>query len=174
MPPCRCSLCEGAERATHTIAVHMRNEIKIRFVKMQKERQQEQQQEQQQQQQQAQQPTQPPAPEKPPVPPEHQPLVQGFEHTLKACLANNNPSYTKKLEDVSKRLDILTDKLRYHEVEVPVLQNLQGLCQYLSARDYQSALYYHQQLVSTSNPDQTAQYLNGLKVLINIAKALNC
>eukprot|EP00052_Salpingoeca_macrocollata_P029142 m.290441 g.290441 ORF g.290441 m.290441 type:complete len:76 (+) comp22950_c2_seq30:797-1024(+) len=55
MPPCRCSLCEGAERATHTIAVHMRNEIKIRFVKMQKERQQEQQQEQQQQQQQAQQ-----------------------------------------------------------------------------------------------------------------------
>lgn len=63
-------------------------------------------------------PPQPPAPvEKGPIPAEHQILKSVFDTLLNNCLnANNQPTLKRKLDDVTKKLEVLYDKLRESSV----------------------------------------------------------
>jgi protein transport protein SEC31 len=55
--------------------------------------------------------------EKGPIPAEHQILKTVFDALLTKCLsANNQPTVKRKLDDVSKKLDVLYDKLRDNTV----------------------------------------------------------
>lgn len=60
------------------------------------------------------QPPQPPAPvEKGPIPAENQIIQQVFDTLLNKCLSSTTvPTTKRKLEDVSKKLEVLYDKLR--------------------------------------------------------------
>ncbi len=51
--------------------------------------------------------------EKPPIPIENQKIQSVFDGLLNKCMSiTNGPAAKRKLEDVSKKLDVLYDKLR--------------------------------------------------------------
>eukprot|EP00047_Mylnosiga_fluctuans_P021472 m.105110 g.105110 ORF g.105110 m.105110 type:complete len:1295 (+) comp8909_c0_seq2:143-4027(+) len=107
-----------------------------------------------------------------PIPEPYQYMVGCFDACLAACSAHNNPTYKKKLDDVSRRLETLKDKLRANDIDMSVAQQLHYMAAYIQNNDFGNALLMHQQCVQTSNPDQTGSYLTALKTLFTIAKSL--
>ncbi|XP_021915542.1 protein transport protein Sec31A isoform X3 [Zootermopsis nevadensis] len=136
---------------------------------------------QQQQQQQQQQHLSPVAPAKVaeppkpkgPIPEEHMYLQTVFEELRNRCSCTTNSAQLKrKLEDVSRKLEILYDALRESKLSPSTLQGLHQIVQMVQIGDYTGGLALHTQLVSGSDFSQIANFMPGLKVLLQSAMLL--
>uniref|UniRef100_A0A182SHD3 SRA1/Sec31 domain-containing protein n=1 Tax=Anopheles maculatus TaxID=74869 RepID=A0A182SHD3_9DIPT len=101
---------------------------------------------------QQQQPMQPPAPEppkqKPPLPEQYVFMQTVFEELKKQCVASaGNPQTKRKLEDVSKRLEMLYDLLRENRLSQNTLNSLNQLVALIQAGDYANGIGLHTQMV---------------------------
>uniref|UniRef100_A0A182XC07 Protein transport protein Sec31A n=1 Tax=Anopheles quadriannulatus TaxID=34691 RepID=A0A182XC07_ANOQN len=132
----------------------------------------------QQQQQQQQQPVAvPAAPEppkqKPPLPEQYVFLQTVFEELKKQCVASaGNPQTKRKLEDVSKRLEMLYDLLRENRLSQNTLNSLNQLVALVQAGDYANGIGLHTQMVSGPDFAQIASFMPGIKVLLQSAMQL--
>uniref|UniRef100_U5EYS2 Protein transport protein Sec31A n=1 Tax=Corethrella appendiculata TaxID=1370023 RepID=U5EYS2_9DIPT len=133
-----------------------------------------QQQQQQQQQPQRQQPVIPEPPkQKPPLPEEYVYLQTVFEELKKQCINTaGNPQTKRKLEDVTKRLESLYDLLRENRLSPNTLASLNQLVQLIQNGDYANGLGLHTQIVSGPDFAQIANFMPGIKVLLQSAMQL--
>uniref|UniRef100_A0A182Y5Z2 Protein transport protein Sec31A n=1 Tax=Anopheles stephensi TaxID=30069 RepID=A0A182Y5Z2_ANOST len=124
-----------------------------------------------------QQPMQPPAPEppkqKPPLPEQYVFMQTVFEELKKQCVASaGNPQTKRKLEDVSKRLEMLYDLLRENRLSQNTLNSLNQLVALIQAGDYANGIGLHTQMVSGPDFSQIASFMPGIKVLLQSAMQL--
>uniref|UniRef100_A0A336KN30 Protein transport protein Sec31A n=1 Tax=Culicoides sonorensis TaxID=179676 RepID=A0A336KN30_CULSO len=133
-----------------------------------------QQQQQQQQQPQVQQPVvaEPPKP-KAPLPEEFIYLQTVFEELRNLCInAASNPQSKRKLEDVSKRLEVLYDLLRENRLSPNTLAQLNQLVQLIQVGDYANGLSLHTQMASGPDFATIASFMPGIKILLQSAMQL--
>ncbi|KTG06440.1 hypothetical protein cypCar_00040462, partial [Cyprinus carpio] len=78
----------------------------------------------------------------------------------------------RKLDDASKRLESLYDKLRDQALSPSILGGLHEISRCVSARNYQQGLEVHTQVVSSSNFSEISAFMPVLKVLMTIANKL--
>uniref|UniRef100_A0A182PKW7 Protein transport protein Sec31A n=1 Tax=Anopheles epiroticus TaxID=199890 RepID=A0A182PKW7_9DIPT len=124
-----------------------------------------------------QQPVQPAAPEppkqKPPLPEQYVFMQTVFEELKKQCVASaGNPQTKRKLEDVSKRLEMLYDLLRENRLSQNTLNSLNQLVALVQAGDYANGIGLHTQMVSGPDFAQIASFMPGIKVLLQSAMQL--
>ncbi len=98
--------------------------------------------------------------------------IQSLTALANGCAAFNLPPLERrKLDDVSKRLGSLFDKLRGRQVSPAVFEQLQQLSQYLAAGDAAKALEVHLQIATSDWADNGA-WLMGVKRLIEMTSKL--
>ncbi|XP_014223575.1 protein transport protein Sec31A [Trichogramma pretiosum] len=117
-----------------------------------------------------------PEPEKPkaPIPEEHKKLQSTFNELKDRCFeVARNPQLKKKIEDVSRKLEVFYDYLREQKISPSTLQGLHQICDTVQAGDYQGGLSIHTQLVSGPDFSQIASFMPGIKVLLQTALQLN-
>uniref|UniRef100_A0A182MXT3 Protein transport protein Sec31A n=1 Tax=Anopheles dirus TaxID=7168 RepID=A0A182MXT3_9DIPT len=122
-------------------------------------------------------PAQPAAPEppkqKPPLPEQYVFMQTVFEELKKQCVASaGNPQTKRKLEDVSKRLEMLYDLLRENRLSQNTLNCLNQLVALIQAGDYANGIGLHTQMVSGPDFSQIASFMPGIKVLLQSAMQL--
>uniref|UniRef100_A0A182WEU1 Protein transport protein Sec31A n=1 Tax=Anopheles minimus TaxID=112268 RepID=A0A182WEU1_9DIPT len=120
---------------------------------------------------------QPAAPEppkqKPPLPEQYVFMQTVFEELKKQCVASaGNPQTKRKLEDVSKRLEMLYDLLRENRLSQNTLNALNQLVALVQAGDYANGIGLHTQMVSGPDFSQIASFMPGIKVLLQSAMQL--
>ncbi|XP_055625156.1 protein transport protein Sec31A isoform X2 [Toxorhynchites rutilus septentrionalis] len=114
-----------------------------------------------------------PPKQKLPIPEEYIYLQTVFEELKKQCInAAGNPQTKRKLEDVSKRLEVLYDLLREHKLSQNTLAALSQLVQLIQAGDYANGIGLHTQMVSGHDFAQIAAFMPGIKVLLQSAMQL--
>jgi len=119
-------------------------------------------------------PQEPPAPIlKGPIPSEHLTLQETFNGLAERCKNTaNNPHTKRKLDDVSKRLEALYDKLREQKMSNPILEGLHEIAQACQDRDYPRGLMAHTRLISSGSFSEISTFMPGLKSLMQIATQL--
>ncbi|XP_066549932.1 protein transport protein Sec31A isoform X1 [Amia ocellicauda] len=111
--------------------------------------------------------------EKREIPPEHLVLKSTFDGLVQRCqLAAADPQTKRKLDDASKRLEYLYDKLRAQSLSGNILAGLHEVGRCVEMRDYQQALAVHTQIVSSSNFSEISAFMPILKVVMTIANKL--
>ncbi|EZA50823.1 Protein transport protein Sec31A [Ooceraea biroi] len=108
-------------------------------------------------------------PEKPkaPIPEQHVHLKTIFDELRNQCYENaKNPQIKKKIEDVSKKLEVLYDCLRENKLSQNTLQTLHQISQMIQDGNYTAGLDLHTQLVSGPDFSQIASFMPGIKVLL--------
>nr|XP_015201749.1 PREDICTED: protein transport protein Sec31B [Lepisosteus oculatus] len=111
--------------------------------------------------------------EKREIPPEHLVLKTTFDSLVQRCLlAAGDPQTKRKLDDASKRLEYLYDKLREHALSPSILAGLHEVGRCIEGRNYQQALAVHTQIVSSSNFSEISAFMPVLKVVMTIANKL--
>ncbi|XP_071829619.1 protein transport protein Sec31A-like isoform X2 [Apostichopus japonicus] len=117
-----------------------------------------------------------PEPEKPkaPIPSEHQILCEVFDALAKRCMdrGGSNPQMKRKLDDVSRKLGILYDRLREGRVSQMISQGLHQIIAAIQAYDYHEGLRIYTHLVSSGNFSEISAFMPGLKVLLQVANQL--
>ncbi|XP_070545254.1 protein transport protein Sec31A-like isoform X2 [Ptychodera flava] len=114
-----------------------------------------------------------PPKEKAPIPTEHQVLCDTFDGLTQRCSsAATNPQMKRKLDDVTKRLNALYDKLRENVLSPNVLSGLHEISQAINNYDYQHGLGVHQHIVASGNFSEIGNFMPGLKVLMQVATQL--
>lgn len=114
-----------------------------------------------------------PVKEKGPIPPEHQILQDIFEDLRHQCQqVATNPQIRRKLDELSKKLENLYDKLRENSLTNAVILALHQIIQSVQQSDYQGALSIHSQLVSSANFSEISNFMPGIKVLLQTAQQL--
>uniref|UniRef100_T1JFC4 Protein transport protein Sec31A n=1 Tax=Strigamia maritima TaxID=126957 RepID=T1JFC4_STRMM len=116
-----------------------------------------------------------PEPPKPkaPIPAENQILYDVYEDLKHRCeAAANNPQMKRKLDDVSRKLETLYDKLRENELSQSTVLGLHQLVQLIQQFNYQNALATHAHIVSTSAFSEISTFMPALKVLLQTAQQL--
>jgi len=78
----------------------------------------------------------------------------------------------RKLTDVAKKLEILYDKLRANSLPPTTTTGLHQMVQHIWACDYNSCLQVINQMVSGGSFALLAEFLPGVKVLIQVASQL--
>ncbi|XP_016341080.1 protein transport protein Sec31A-like [Sinocyclocheilus anshuiensis] len=78
----------------------------------------------------------------------------------------------RKLDDASKRLESLYDKLRDQALSPSILGGLHEISRCVGGRNYQQGLEVHTQVVSSSNFSEISAFMPVLKVLMTIANKL--
>ncbi|MGH0117299.1 UNVERIFIED_CONTAM: hypothetical protein FKN15_013822 [Acipenser sinensis] len=112
--------------------------------------------------------------EKKEIPQEHLVLKTTFDGLLKSCLlAAGDPQTKRKLDDASKRLEYLYDKLREQALTPNILGGLHEIGRCVEGRNYQQALAVHTQIVSSSNFSDISAFMPIVKVVITIANKLS-
>ncbi|XP_069741805.1 protein transport protein Sec31A isoform X2 [Narcine bancroftii] len=112
--------------------------------------------------------------EKKPIPEEHMILKITFDGLVQRCLlAAADPQTKRKLDDATKRLDYLYDKLRDHSLSPHILSGLHEIVRNVEGRNYQQALAIHTHVVSSSNFSEISAFMPVLKVVVTIANKLN-
>uniref|UniRef100_A0A9J8CEY1 Protein transport protein Sec31A n=1 Tax=Cyprinus carpio carpio TaxID=630221 RepID=A0A9J8CEY1_CYPCA len=107
------------------------------------------------------------------IPAEHMILKTTFSSLVQRCqLAAADPQTKRKLDDASKRLESLYDKLRDQALSPSILGGLHEISRCVSARNYQQGLEVHTQVVSSSNFSEISAFMPVLKVLMTIANKL--
>lgn len=131
-------------------------------------------QQQQQQQQEVVGRTETPQPvQKAPIPEEHIHLKTVFDELKHQCsCAANNPQTKRKLEDVGRKLELLYDALRELTLSANTLSSLHEMVQMIQSGNYTDGLSLHTQLVSGPDFAQIANFMPGLKVLLQCALQL--
>jgi len=98
--------------------------------------------------------------------------IQSLTALAKACAAYNLPPLEqRKLDDVTRRLGSLSDKLRQGGVSPVVFERLQQLCGFLAIGDAANALEMHVQITTSDWADNGA-WLMGVKRLIEMTSKL--
>ncbi|KAJ1529899.1 hypothetical protein ONE63_006629 [Megalurothrips usitatus] len=114
-----------------------------------------------------------PPPPKAPIPEEYVILQTVFDDLRNRCFhAANNPQSKRKLDEVSKKLEVLYDALRDMRLSSNTLQSLHQLVQMVQMGDYAGGLNLHTQLVSGPDFSQISSFMPGLKVLLQSALQL--
>ncbi|XP_034188166.2 COPII coat complex component secretory 31 isoform X1 [Osmia lignaria lignaria] len=117
-----------------------------------------------------------PEPEKPkpPIPEQHVHLKTVFDELKNQCFENaKNPQIKRKIEDVSKKLEVLYDCLRENKLSQNTLQGLHQISQMVQSGNYTGCLDLHTQLVSGPDFSQISSFMPGIKVLLLSALQLN-
>ncbi|XP_072524203.1 protein transport protein Sec31A [Salminus brasiliensis] len=107
------------------------------------------------------------------IPAEHTILKSTFDSLVQRCqLAATDPQTKRKLDDASKRIGSLYDKLREQTLSPSILTGLHEISCCVSGRNYQRALELHTQVVSSSNFSEISAFMPVLKVLMTIGNKL--
>ncbi|XP_012535073.2 protein transport protein Sec31A isoform X2 [Monomorium pharaonis] len=115
-------------------------------------------------------------PEKPkaPIPEQHVHLKTILDELKNQCYENaKNPQIKRKIEDVSKKLEVLYDCLRENKLSQNTLQMLHQISQMIQNGNYTGGLDLHTQLVSGPDFSQIASFMPGIKVLLLSALQLS-
>jgi len=121
---------------------------------------------------------QPPAQPEPPVvkaplPPEHEVLQTTLDRLRDACAAAApTPQIRRRLDDVSRKLEVLYDLLRGGAVADATISGLHQMVQYIQYGDFGSAQQIVQAVVQQSNFAQVSGFMPGVKSLVQIAQQL--
>ncbi|XP_043253863.1 protein transport protein Sec31A [Colletes gigas] len=111
---------------------------------------------------------------KPPIPEQHIHLKTVFDELKDQCHENaKNPQIKRKVEDVSKKLEVLYDCLRENKLSQNTLQGLHQISQLIQSGNYTGGLDLHTQLVSGPDFSQISSFMPGIKVLLLSALQLN-
>ncbi|GAB6018875.1 Protein transport protein Sec31A [Chamberlinius hualienensis] len=109
-----------------------------------------------------------------PIPNEHLILKDVFEELKISCLSNTtNMQIKRKLDDVSKKLEVLYNKLRENSLSPNTIHSLHQIVLFIQQRDYMSALAFHSQVVATVAFTEISGFMPGIKVLIQTAQQAN-
>ncbi|XP_068160795.1 protein transport protein Sec31A isoform X2 [Antennarius striatus] len=104
------------------------------------------------------------------IPAEHVVLKSTFDSLVQRCqLAARDPQTKRKLDDASKRLGYLYDKLREQSLSHNILNGLHEISRCVANQNYQRGLEVHTQVVSSSNFSEISAFMPILKVLMTIA-----
>ncbi|XP_067101649.1 protein transport protein Sec31A isoform X1 [Osmerus mordax] len=104
------------------------------------------------------------------IPAEHVVLKSTFDSLVQRCqLAAGDPQTKRKLEDASKRLGYLYDKLREQTLSHNILGGLHEISRCVAIQNYQRGLEVHTQVVSSSNFSDISAFMPILKVVMTIA-----
>ncbi|XP_076999112.1 protein transport protein Sec31A isoform X15 [Tamandua tetradactyla] len=110
---------------------------------------------------------------KKPIPDEHLILKTTFEDLIQRCLSSaTDPQTKRKLDDVSKRLEFLYDKLREQTLSPTIINGLHNIARSIETRNYLEGLNIHTHIVSTSNFSETSAFMPVLKVVLTQANKL--
>ncbi|XP_021566839.1 protein transport protein Sec31A isoform X9 [Carlito syrichta] len=110
---------------------------------------------------------------KKPIPDEHLILKTTFEDLIQRCLSSaTDPQTKRKLDDASKRLEVLYDKLREQTLSPTIASGLHNIARSIETRNYSEGLTIHTHIVSTSNFSETSAFMPVLKVVLTQAKKL--
>ncbi|KAG8454343.1 hypothetical protein GDO86_000831 [Hymenochirus boettgeri] len=108
-----------------------------------------------------------------PIPEEHLILKSTFEALVQRCLCSaSDPQTKRKLDDASKRLESLYDKLREQTLSLSILSGLHNIARSIESRNYVEGLNIHTHIVSTSNFSETSAFMPVLKVVLTQANKL--
>ncbi|XP_029659389.1 protein transport protein Sec31A isoform X1 [Formica exsecta] len=111
---------------------------------------------------------------KAPIPEQHIHLKTILDELKNQCYENaKNPQIKKKIEDVSKKLEVLYDCLRENKLSQNTLQGLHQISQMIQNGNYTGGLDLHTQLVSGPDFSQIASFMPGIKVLLLSALQLS-
>ncbi|XP_067672888.1 protein transport protein Sec31A-like isoform X1 [Haliotis asinina] len=120
-----------------------------------------------------------PAPEevkpvqKGPVPAEHKVLQEIFNLLVSNCSqAASSAQMKRKLEDVSRKLELLYDRLRDGTLSGNVIIGLHQIIQSVQQYDYNASLGIYTQMISQGNFSEISSFMPGIKVLIQSAAQL--
>ncbi|XP_058800032.1 protein transport protein Sec31A isoform X2 [Phymastichus coffea] len=116
-----------------------------------------------------------PEPEKPkaPIPEEHRQLQTIFNELKDQCFEKaKNPQIKRKIDDVSKKLEVFYDCLREQKISPNTLQGLHQISNAIQTGDYPGGLAVHTQLVSGPDFSLIASFMPGIKVLLQVALQL--
>ncbi|XP_020957515.1 protein transport protein Sec31A isoform X26 [Sus scrofa] len=107
---------------------------------------------------------------KKPIPDEHLVLKTTFEDLIQRCLSSaTDPQTKRKLDDASKRLEFLYDKLREQTLSPTIISGLHNIARSIETRNYSKGLTIHTHVVSTSNFSETSAFMPVLKVVLTQA-----
>ncbi|XP_051026714.1 protein transport protein Sec31A isoform X6 [Acomys russatus] len=110
---------------------------------------------------------------KKPIPDEHLILKNTFEDLIQRCLSSaTDPQTKRKLDDASKRLEFLYDKLREQTLSPTIINGLHSIARSIETRNYSEGLTVHTHIVSTSNFSETSAFMPVLKVVLSQASKL--
>ncbi|XP_024614651.1 protein transport protein Sec31A isoform X4 [Neophocaena asiaeorientalis asiaeorientalis] len=110
---------------------------------------------------------------KKPIPDEHLILKTTFEDLIQRCLSSaTDPQTKRKLDDASKRLECLYDKLREQTLSPTIINGLHNIARSIETRNYSEGLTIHTHIVSTSNFSETSAFMPVLKVVLTQANKL--
>ncbi|XP_029400784.1 protein transport protein Sec31A isoform X7 [Mus pahari] len=110
---------------------------------------------------------------KKPIPDEHLILKTTFEDLIQRCLSSaTDPQTKRKLDDASKRLELLYDKLREQTLSPTIINGLHSIARSIETRNYSEGLSVHTHIVSTSNFSETSAFMPVLKVVLSQASKL--
>lgn len=110
---------------------------------------------------------------KKPIPDEHLILKTTFEGLIQRCLSSaTDPQTKRKLDDASKRLECLYDKLRDQTLSPTIISGLHSIARSIETRNYSEGLTVHTHIVSTSNFSETSAFMPVLKVVLSQASKL--
>ncbi|XP_049741799.1 protein transport protein Sec31A isoform X8 [Loxodonta africana] len=110
---------------------------------------------------------------KKPIPDEHLILKTTFEDLIQRCLSSaTDPQTKRKLDDASKRLEFLYDKLREQTLSPAIINGLHNIARSIETRNYPEGLTIHTHIVSTSNFSETSAFMPVLKVVLTQANKL--
>ncbi|XP_050459299.1 protein transport protein Sec31A isoform X1 [Cataglyphis hispanica] len=111
---------------------------------------------------------------KAPIPEQHVHLKTILDELKNQCYENaKNPQIKRKIEDVSKKLEVLYDCLRENKLSQNTLQGLHQISQMIQNGNYTGGLDLHTQLVSGPDFSQIASFMPGIKVLLLSALQLS-
>uniref|UniRef100_H2ZFZ8 Protein transport protein Sec31A n=1 Tax=Ciona savignyi TaxID=51511 RepID=H2ZFZ8_CIOSA len=110
---------------------------------------------------------------KAPIPTEHQILQTQFDELIKKAMnQNNNQQIKRKLDECSRRIEFLYDKLRGNSLSPNIIGGLHQVAQSVASRDYAGGLRHHTHIVTHSNFSEISAFMPGLKSLLQIAGQL--
>ncbi|KAM9040992.1 LOW QUALITY PROTEIN: protein transport protein Sec31A-like [Megaptera novaeangliae] len=109
---------------------------------------------------------------KKPIPDEHLILKTTFEDLIQRCPSATDPQTKRKLDDASKRLEFLYDKLREQTLSPTIINGLHNIARSIETRNYSEGLTIHTHIVGTSNFSETSAFMPVLKVVLTQANKL--
>ena len=106
------------------------------------------------------------------IPNEHRPVFESLTKLLNSCKPNAGPPQRKALDDAEKRLSILFDRLNNEKVGAEAIKILLDISKAIEAKDWQIAMAMQQALVANHGSAEGANWMLGIKRLLESAKQL--
>jgi protein transport protein SEC31 len=78
----------------------------------------------------------------------------------------------RKLDDVSKKLEVLHSKLAGNAISPQTISSLHGLVEAVRTGEYPNAMSFHTQIVTTGAFSEISSFMPGIKILIQVAMQL--